>query len=76
MKRTTRPPLAKVLRKEKKPLVQTLLDFGQRSLGKRTLCASCGLLYVNGDAEDEKEHAKLCKTVTSGIPFQGWKMER
>lgn len=56
--------------------MQTYLDFGQKSHGKRTLCNVCGLLYVNGEAEDEKDHANFCRSVNAGLAFQGWKMER
>ena len=56
--------------------MQTYLDFGQKSHGKRTLCNICGLLYVNGEAEDEKDHANFCRSVNAGLAFQGWKMER
>lgn len=60
----------------KKAPTQTFLDFGQKSLGKRTLCGVCGLLYVNGEAEDEKDHAIFCRSVSAGLAFQGWKDQR
>lgn len=56
--------------------MQTYLDFGQKALGQRTLCSVCGLLYVNGEAEDEKDHANFCRSVSAGLAFQGWKDQR
>ena len=44
-RKTPRPPPP-----QKKRAAQTLLDLGQRSLGRRAECARCGLLYVVGDA--------------------------
>lgn len=55
---------------------QTYLDFGQRSYGKRTLCSACGLLYVNGEDDDESVHAAHCRAQKKGIAFPGWKDER
>lgn len=36
----------------------------------------CGLLYVNGEAEDEKDHASFCRSISAGLVFQGWKGQR
>lgn len=55
---------------------QTFLDLGQRSYGKRTLCLECGMLYVNGEDEDEKQHAAYCRGIKRGLVFPGWKNER
>lgn len=63
-------------KKAKKALTQTYLDLGQNSHGKRTLCGSCGMLYVNGEAEDERDHAAFCKSVDAALGFPGWKAER
>lgn len=63
-------------KKAKKALTQTYLDLGQKSHGKRTLCESCGMLYVNGEAEDERDHAAFCKSVDAALGFPGWKAER
>eukprot|EP00952_Eustigmatos_sp_NYUAD-ZCMA_P004690 20621-Eustigmatos_ZCMA.PRE.1 len=51
----------------KRKYTQTFLDLGQRSYGKRTLCPDCGLLYVNGESQDERDHAAFCKSVTDGV---------
>jgi hypothetical protein len=59
-----------------KTLTQMYLDLGQKSHGKRTLCGACGMLYVNGEAEDERDHAAFCKSVDAGLAFPGWKAER
>lgn len=59
-----------------KTYTQTYLDFGQKSHGQRTLCSKCGLLYVNGEMEDEKHHATFCRSSTAGLSFPGWKSER
>lgn len=60
----------------KKTLTQTYLDLGQRSHGKRTLCGTCGLLYVNGQEEDEKDHVKFCRSVAAGLVCPGWRDQR
>ena len=31
---------------------------------------------MNGEAEDEKEHATFCRSVSAGLAFQGWKDQR
>ncbi len=34
------------------------------------------MLYVNGEAEDERDHAAFCRSVDAGLAFPGWKAER
>ena len=60
-RKTPRPPPP-----QKKRAAQTLLDLGQRSLGRRAECARCGLLYVVGDAADEAAHARRCQSCCYG----------
>jgi hypothetical protein len=55
---------------------QTFLDLGQKSHGKRTLCCECGMLYVNGAEEDERQHTAYCRKVKQALIFPGWKDER
>ena len=62
-RKTPRPPPP-----QKKRAAQTLLDLGQRSLGRRAECARCGLLYVVGDAADEAAHARRCDAFRRGAP--------
>ena len=62
-RKTPRPPPP-----QKKRAAQTLLDLGQRSLGRRAECARCGLLYVVGDAADEAAHARRCDAFRRGSP--------
>ena len=63
-------------KQKQKAYTQTYLDFGQKSHGTRTMCGQCGMLYVNGEAEDERDHANFCRNVNAGLIFQGWKAER
>ena len=53
--------------KRKRGKEQMYLDFGQKSLGARLSCSTCGLYYVKGDEEDEKMHLQFCKKM-SKIP--------
>ena len=54
---------------KKKKTQQLCLDFGQRSLGRRSICDICGMLTVQGVAEDAKQHAKVCDHYKYGVPF-------
>jgi hypothetical protein len=53
----------------KKALEQTYLDLGQCDFGKRTICTTCGMLYVHGLNEDSKQHSRICLDYLSGVPF-------
>lgn len=54
---------------EKKALEQTYLDLGQGNFGKRTICSTCGMLYVHGLNEDAQQHSRICLDYMKGIPF-------
>jgi hypothetical protein len=56
-------------KKSKRSSEQLYLDFGQRDFGHRTLCSTCGMLYVDGVQEDAQQHAKICKDYVKGVPF-------
>ena len=43
-------------------LEQTFLDLGQKNFDLKT-CKLCGMMYAPGKREDEKIHAKVCKTL-------------
>ena len=55
-----------------------VLDFGQRSFGRKVECPMCSLLYCRGDPEDEAAHAKHCDPWRHGVqmPATPWKTER
>ena len=55
--------------KQKKALEQTYLDLGQKSFAKRTICKTCGMLYVHGLNEDSQQHSRICMDYMKGIPF-------
>lgn len=55
---------------------QLLLDFGQKSLGKKIECRICSLVYCQGDPEDEKSHGKFCDPWINGVFLNAWKNER
>ena len=59
-------------------LEQMVLDFGQKSFGRKIECATCGLLYCRGDPDDEAAHAKHCDPWLHGVqmPATPWKKER
>ena len=45
------------------PSQQMYLDLGQKLFGKSMECASCGMLYVIGDVDDERRHDQNCAKV-------------
>lgn len=63
------PPSVCNKRQEKKALEQTYLDLGQVDFGKRTVCNTCGMLYVHGLNEDSKQHSRICMDYMKGVPF-------
>jgi N-acetyltransferase len=42
------------------------LDLGQKSFGKSKECATCGMLYVVGDEDDEQRHRQNCTKIRDG----------
>ena len=52
------------------------LDLGQATFASRTVCPTCGMLYVHGLAEDAAAHERVCSEHRVGVPFRGWKGER
>lgn len=46
---------------------QMYLDFGQRSFGRQIECAVCGMLYTEGEPEDEKEHQRRHQRAVRGV---------
>ena len=48
-------------KQQKQSTKQLFLDFGQHSFGRQTICSICGMLRVHGMAEDDAQHAKICK---------------
>lgn len=60
---------SRVSKSGKKALEQTYLDLGQVDFGKRTICQTCGMLYVHGLNEDSKQHSRICMDYMKGVPF-------
>jgi len=58
------------------PTTQLYLDFGQSNFGKRTICATCGMLFVHGLEEDRINHERVCREYISGVSHPAWKNER
>ena len=52
---------------------QLFLDFGQSNFEEHIICYTCNMLYVHGVKEDIKNHERVCKLYTLGVPFHGWK---
>jgi acyl-ACP thioesterase len=50
-------------------LEQTYLDLGQKSFAKRSICNTCGMLYVHGLNEDSQQHSRICMDYIKGVPF-------
>lgn len=65
----TDEPLSQKNRPQKKALEQTYLDLGQGDFGKRTICNTCGMLYVHGLNEDSQQHSRICMDYMKGVPF-------
>jgi len=63
-------------KQQKQSTKQLFLDFGQHSFGRQTICSICGMLRVHGMAEDDAQHAKICKEYKEGVTCFGWKNER
>ena len=53
--------------RKKKSLTQVYIDCGQSKFGQ-ILCNKCGMLYMPGILEDEKQHDRLCQAYSQGIP--------
>ncbi len=70
------PPPQSTKKKKSNNHQQLFLDFGQSSFGKRSVCNICGMLRVHGVAEDDIQHAKVCKDYKEGVTCLGWKNER
>lgn len=66
---TDTPNTSHIDGKQKKALEQTYLDLGQKSFAKRTICKTCGMLYVHGLNEDSQQHSRICMDYVKGIPF-------
>nr|CAG4716207.1 unnamed protein product [Naegleria fowleri] len=47
--------------KSTKKLEQLYMDCGQKSFTSKR-CTSCGMVYMNGDFQDEKVHQQFCKS--------------
>jgi len=52
---------------------QMVLDFGQKSLGKKVVCSVCSLLYCVGDVDDELAHKRHCDPWRFGVACKAWK---
>jgi len=52
---------------------ELFFDFGQSNFGEHIICDTCDMLYVHGVKEDIKNHERVCKLYTLGVPFHGWK---
>lgn len=55
---------------------QLYLDFGQRSFGRRVLCAQCGLMYSEGEPTDEENHRRHHRRVMFGVCVRGGAVSR
>jgi zinc-finger of acetyl-transferase ESCO len=42
---------------------QMFLDLGQKLFGKSKECSNCGMFYVIGDVDDERQHNQICAQV-------------
>jgi hypothetical protein len=62
-------PILRKCGESKKALEQTYLDLGQGDFGKRTICTTCGMLYVHGLNEDSQQHSRICLDYLKGVPF-------
>ncbi|EDO47526.1 predicted protein, partial [Nematostella vectensis] len=50
-------------------------DLGQRNFGHIT-CATCGMVYMSAQPDDEADHIRHHKKFVNGLKFNGWKNER
>ncbi len=48
---------------KRKALCQTFLDLGQKSFGASKTCKLCGMLFIQGDVDDEARHNSHCTKV-------------
>lgn len=57
-----------------KQLEQLYLDAGQQTIGCK-LCVTCGMMYSNGEINDELIHQQQCKQYKYGITYNTYKNE-
>ena len=55
---------------------QLYLDLGQRSFGKQQQCKICGMLYTEGEPEDEETHQRFHHKVVQGLSMHPSGAER
>lgn len=55
---------------------QLYLDFGQKSFGRQTKCAICGMLFTEGEPRDEEMHRRHHLKVTHGALMRPTATER
>ena len=46
---------------------QMFLDIGQKIFGKNSACSKCGMIYVEGQSDDEQRHKIYCRKVSNII---------
>mmetsp|Transcript_10085 Transcript_10085/g.14805 ORF Transcript_10085/g.14805 Transcript_10085/m.14805 type:complete len:334 (-) Transcript_10085:30-1031(-) len=56
--------------KDQSSLQQLYLDLGQKNFGKQTICEICGMLFVHGLSEDDRQHKRVCQDFQKGVQFQ------
>ncbi|EOD17823.1 hypothetical protein EMIHUDRAFT_209811 [Emiliania huxleyi CCMP1516] len=50
--------------------MQLYLDFGQRSFGRQITCPECGLMYTEGEPNDEAGHRAHHERALRGAPMR------
>lgn len=51
---------------------QLQIDAGQERFGAKT-CTRCGMIFSQGEADDEKQHERFHKQMLSAVRFKDWK---
>jgi hypothetical protein len=52
-----------------KKVSQMFIDLGQKSFGASKTCKYCGMVFVVGDTDDERQHITHCSKVLIVMKF-------
>jgi zinc-finger of acetyl-transferase ESCO len=55
--------------KPKRPQQQLYIDLGQRNFAANNICTICGMLFVQGDPIDQRQHDKICHQYQFGVTW-------
>ena len=69
LKRPVQRTVANEKSAKSKTTQQLFLDVGQKDIENRRTCEICGMVYVRGMDEDQKQHERVCRDYRLGVKF-------